>query len=180
MLGYYLTLIEEEEDRSKFERLYHAQRHNMLYVAQQVLSDRALAEDVVQEAFLRLTRCLHKIDDPTSHKTKAFVVIITKRLAINVYNKRKQRNEAEWDDSAKAIHSVLPSQLDEASPLMRAIASLPELYAHTMILRYVHALTDTECAKALGISPAALRKRLERGRKLLRERLDTLEAEHHV
>ena len=56
MLTFYLSLIETEEDKSKFENIYETYRKVMFYTANQILKDEYLAEDAVHSAFLRILK----------------------------------------------------------------------------------------------------------------------------
>lgn len=47
----YLAMIELEEDRHKFEKLYITYKQTMFYVANRILRDKYLSEDVVHQAF---------------------------------------------------------------------------------------------------------------------------------
>ncbi|OMK69243.1 hypothetical protein BER44_004089, partial [Clostridioides difficile] len=48
-------------------------------------------EDAVHSSFLKIIDNLDKVNDVNSPKTKGFVVIIVKRISINIYNRRKKR-----------------------------------------------------------------------------------------
>ncbi len=47
----YLSMIELEEDKNKFEQLYITYKQTMFYVANRILKDEYLSEDVVHQAF---------------------------------------------------------------------------------------------------------------------------------
>ena len=83
----YLSLIDSQEDISKFENVYNTYKNRMYYVANSILKDSHLAEDAVHMAFLRIINNLDKIGDIDSHKTKGLVVIIVKNIAIDIYRK---------------------------------------------------------------------------------------------
>ena len=85
MLLYYLSLVDTEEERSKLENLYYEYKALMKYVAFNILEDNGLAEDAVHEAFIKLTRHLDGIDEIKSHKTKAFIVIIIRCVALDMH-----------------------------------------------------------------------------------------------
>lgn len=86
----YILLIETEEDKSKFERIYNNYRQTMYYAAYHILKNEHTAEDIVHQAFLRVIDHLDKIDENNCHKTKAFLVVITEHLAIDYYRKTKK------------------------------------------------------------------------------------------
>lgn len=52
MLQIYLTIIDDENDKSRFEELYERYARLMHYAAREILADDRLAEEAVQEAFL--------------------------------------------------------------------------------------------------------------------------------
>ena len=72
MLTLYLSLIDTQEERDKFERLFHQYERCLKYTAQNILFDEHLAEDAVQETFIRIISCLDKIDESDEHKIDAF------------------------------------------------------------------------------------------------------------
>lgn len=49
MLSVYLSMIDTQQDRDKFERLFHQYERCLKYTAQNILGDEHLAEDAVQE-----------------------------------------------------------------------------------------------------------------------------------
>ena len=63
MLQLYLQLLDTEEEKQGFELLYETYRKLMHWVANNILHDEKLAEDAVHEAFLRIIKNFHKIND---------------------------------------------------------------------------------------------------------------------
>ena len=83
----YLSLLDSEEEISKFELIYSTYKKQMYYTANNILKDSHLAEDAVHNAFLRIINNLEKIEDINSHKTKGLIVIIVKNVSIDIYRK---------------------------------------------------------------------------------------------
>lgn len=83
----YLNLIETEEDKRKFERIYHSYKQTMFYATNRILKNQDSAEDAVHNAFLRVINHLEKINENDCHKTRAFLVVILKNIAIDIYRK---------------------------------------------------------------------------------------------
>ena len=54
----YLSLIEEDAEREKFEMLYDAYRNLMFFLANEILGDTQDSEDVVHQSFLKIIRRL--------------------------------------------------------------------------------------------------------------------------
>ena len=53
MLGFYLSLIDSDDDKNKFEQLYLTYRQDMYKIAYSILKNNADAEDAVHQAFLQ-------------------------------------------------------------------------------------------------------------------------------
>ncbi len=172
----YLTLIDEESNRTKFEQLYLEYRQTMFYVASSILRDEHLAEDAVHKAFIKIIDHLEKINEIKCHKTKGFLVIIVKNISTNMYNKRKKENVvpigeiSNFSNQALAFDEKLLEDY-EYSNLVKKILKLPPNYSNILMLKYGHGYSDDEIANILDISKVNVRKRAERAKKVLMEHL---------
>lgn len=70
----YLSLIETEEDKIKFEDIFNSYKKTMYYVANSILKDEHYSHDAVQNSFLKIIKNIDKIEDVKSNKTKGFIV----------------------------------------------------------------------------------------------------------
>ncbi|WP_343120639.1 RNA polymerase sigma factor, partial [Clostridioides difficile] len=66
-----------------------------------ILKDDHLSEDAVHNAFLRIIKNIDKIDEVDSPRTKAFIVIIVERIAIDFYRKRKREKVSDIEEEYK-------------------------------------------------------------------------------
>jgi len=167
----YLSIIESEEDKSKFEQLYITYRQTMFYVANRILRDEYLSEDVVHQAFLRIIDNLSKIDKIDCHKTKGFIVIIVEHIAIDFYRKRKRENSISFDEVGIYIEDVKNKSKFILNEIEEAILKLPINYSIVLRLKYSQGYTNKEISEILRISEENVRQRLVRGRNKLRESL---------
>ena len=170
----YLALIDNEADRSKFEKLYRLYHNKMLHTANRILRDRHAAEDMTHQAFLQIIENLDKIGEVDSHKTKAFVVIIVERLAINEYHRRKRHSEEDLADWKKIEHGMRPDYVvSEKGKVGQAIALLPERQREIILLKYHMGYKDQEIAEMFDITEGAVRQAIARGKgnlaRILRE-----------
>lgn len=172
MLLFYLSLIETEEDKSKFERLYYDYRKLMKHIATDMLRDEFLAEDAVHEAFIKLTRHISGVNEDDRHKTQAFIVIIIKSVCLDMLRKDKKDKSFSLEeiDSMGYVNDDSFKTL-EVEDVYSVISSLSDTYREIIELKVVHNLSDKEIADVLGISNAAVRKRLQRAREILRIKL---------
>lgn len=92
MLMMYLSVLETPEEQSKFEELYNQYRKLMYLCAKEILKDDALAEDAVQDAFLKIIYNFHKIGEVNCNRTrtKRFVVIVVENISIDIYRKERK------------------------------------------------------------------------------------------
>lgn len=176
MLLFYLSMIKDEEDKGKFEIIYNTYRNLMLNRAYEILQDKSLVEDAVQEAFLRIIKNITKINMDNSHKTKGYVVVVLENVAKNMYNKSKKIVTVGFEeDYASADFTEELDRKNEAEYIAKLIELLPDAYRDVLVLKYINDFSDKEIASALGISNANARKRLERARNALKNLIESSE-----
>lgn len=167
----FLSMLDSEEDRDKFTRLYEKYRYFLWYLANERLHDAHLAEDAVQEAFLALTGHMDKIGETGSTATRNFLATIVKSKAIDLIRRKKGISEEVYEESmAEGIsEDVLDTYLtrDNYERILRAIAKLDEIYRVVFEYKYLHELTDREIADLLDVTPKVVNVRIFRARKKL-------------
>ncbi|HDJ1466783.1 TPA: RNA polymerase sigma factor [Clostridioides difficile] len=176
----YLSLIDSEYDKLKFEEIYIQYKQIMFYTANNILKDEHLAEDVVHNSFIKIIKNLSKINQVNCPKTKAFIVIIVERTAIDVYRKRKKQNTVSIEDdfyNTEISKSLVENNNENYDEIDIAIANLPPNYRQVILLKFSHDYSDAEISKLLNISQDNVRKRIQRGKKKLKEILIELEVQ---
>ena len=153
------------------EALYAMYEQKMYYEAYRVLRDEYLAEDAVQEAFLRLIRNRDKLGDYNSPQVRRYVYKTVRCAALDIYRKQKKNREnlCEWDKRAENV--CFEESLD-TNILLSVLNELPRKYFFVIKCLFLDGLTAKETAAVLKISEACVRKRCERARKLLKEKFD--------
>jgi RNA polymerase sigma-70 factor (ECF subfamily) len=143
-------------------------------VGMRILRDRHLAEDVVQDTFIKILRGSSPYTGEGS--LSGWIYRIGYNQALDALRKRRETPldatipEA-WvtatDESAetKALARDLADAMDEA------INELPDTLKVAFVLRDVEELSTQEVAEVLGIGASAVKMRLARAREQLRERL---------
>lgn len=161
-------------DSTAFEALYrrHAARIHGV-VARLVGYDRARAEDLVQEAFVRAWQAL-----PAYRFESAFGTWLH-RLAVNtaLMDLRAARSRPRGTDDEDAIEQL--GGADSAGhstalslDLERAVATLPPRARAVLVLYDVEGWKHEEIAESLGMAVGSSKAQLHRARGLLRERLE--------
>ena len=173
----YLSLIDTEEDKTKFEEIFNNYKKTMYYVANSILKDEHHSHDAVQNSFLKIIKHIDKIKDVKCNKTKGFIVTIVKNSSIDIYRKlqieknkiQKLENEMQGFEEEAYDNDALSNRVEVA------ILRLPERYKQVFFLKYSHGFHDDVIAEMLDISPSTVRTRIKRGKDKLKIILDEME-----
>jgi RNA polymerase sigma-70 factor (ECF subfamily) len=172
MLSFYLSLLDTEEERSKTTDLYCRYREKLKFKAYEILRNDFDAEETLHMVFMKIIHCLDKIEDVDSHRTEHFLVIITKNTALDMCRKRKRHPVVSTEVIGEISHGTSDILGDFfAVELANKIRELPDIYRDVLQLKAQWELSDKQLAEMLSISPAAARKRLQRAREMLTEKL---------
>lgn len=170
MLPIFLAALDTSDEKQAFTELYETNRRLMFSVAVDILQDDGLAEDAVNQAFLRLLRHFKKIHGFTCNQTRNYLVIMVRNASIDMYNERRKIAEVPLNDSRSSDMDDAAMQMDYAE-LLDTMAQLPELYSEALYLSYQLGFSVKEIADSLGISASAVKLRLMRARQMLRIKL---------
>ncbi len=130
-----------------------------------MLRDRELAQDAVQETFLKAYRALPAFRGECSEKTWLT------RIAINTCRSMLRSGWLRHIDLRKPVDELTPNACgaaDELDVLGEAIMALPLKYRQVIMLYYYQQLTTAEIAQALRIPMATVSTRLRRARAQLK------------
>ena len=177
MLGLYLALIDGPQEQEAFTRLYLKYRKLMHYAARNILRNDMLAEEAVQEAFIRIAKNFSKVGEVDSAVTKRFVVVITENAAKTIWKKEYKKNnislDTDDDQSNAIISGNMTDEIVERDYFVDEILGLPKMQRDTLYLYALYGYSYKEVANLLGISEAAVRKNVQRGRKTLAAKLQS-------
>jgi len=124
------------------------------------LRSKADADDVFQEVFLRYVEKAPEFDSPEHEK--AWFLRVTLNCCRNVWRAPWRRKNVPLDES-------LPFETRDQWDLHRELLQLPQKYRVVLHLFYWEDLPTGEIARITGCSPAAVRKQLERARRMLKD-----------
>ncbi len=166
------------EGANKLQRVYLKYRVFLFRnAAFPILKEHALSEDAVQETFAKLIGHEHKIDESDERKTKNFLATVCKHVAIDIYNKRTKLNQnaaliEEIDTMQNHETDLLSAYLDkeQRDMLVAKAKTLDPKYQSVFFMRFEHDYSYEEISAVLSLTPATVRKRMER----LRDKLINL------
>lgn len=173
---YYLMLIEDEDDKKKFEKLYFTYRLKMQYVAFQILKDTQEAENMVHDTFVTLIDYLDKIDEADCHGTWNYIVTILKNKCFN-FLKRNQKItyleddvfELSKDEISDMILKII--QQENVEVVAECIQKLKYPYKEVIYLKYYNGLSSKEIGRILGMTADNVRQTAKRAKKKLKDML---------
>lgn len=176
MIAMYMSFIDSEDDREKFEIIYHEYRKRMVSVAYSILHNNEDSEDAVHETFIRIAKNMKAIDDPRSKKTAAYVITAAKNNAINLFNKNKRAREHIFTGDIGNLTDERffekMSLTESYKEIVNAVELLNETYRDVMYYHFVCDMKIKDIADLLGEKPSAVQQKLIRGKKKLLEILD--------
>ena len=160
----FLDLLDTEEDKNKFERLYYKYVDLLMWIAMDKLNNKHFAEEAVQDAFLYIAKNFNKIGEIDSKRTKGYLSTIIQGFAINKYNKEKKVIHLSPEEENYIIFSDddenFFDSIDELD-LKFAINKLPDESKNYLHLTYAYGYTRKEIGEMYNISPALVRKKIQ-------------------
>lgn len=170
-----MKLIKSNAD--KMEELYRLYEQKIYHLAYGVLHDEGLAEDVVGDTMMKLVPYLHGIKKADDPKSKALVMRIARTTAIDGYRALHKENripEENLEDFAgESGHKTEEciEALDARRLIAQCLPDMPEILKEYMYLKYYYQFENREIAQILQVSTDVVRKRDERLRKYIKERV---------
>ncbi|OWK39935.1 RNA polymerase sigma factor [Fimbriiglobus ruber] len=157
-------------DEAAFSALVSRHGPTVWDVCRSILGNRADADDAFQAVFLLLVRRAGRLRMPGSVGAWLHGVAVRVARKARVSAARRREKEAGVPPPA-ASDPPDPSWAEVRAAVHEALAALPAAYREPLVLCYLRGLTRDATAAELGLSPAALKKRLERARGRLRAAL---------
>jgi RNA polymerase sigma-70 factor (ECF subfamily) len=164
-------------DEAAFDAVYDAFNVRLFTFLLRLSRRREVAEDLLEETWLRLVKHAHRLHDTT--RLGPWLFTVARNLHVSFVRSRV------LEDSTTAGLTVLwPSVADRPSPfeataaselerrIERALATLPAASREVLLLVGVAGFDHSDAADVCGITPEALRQRLHRARVLLTRALE--------
>lgn len=169
MLSFYLSQIELNSQSEKFAVLYHKHRNKMMSAAFAVLKNHHDAEEAVQNALFAIAQNINSLPDPNTRHGANYAVKAAKNHALNIAKKRKA--EVPLFEIPASDIDVADEYIsrDEAKRVVDAICRMKPIYRDVLTAKYLYGMSCKEISVLYGISLQAVKSRLNRGTKILKE-----------
>jgi RNA polymerase sigma-70 factor (sigma-E family) len=149
--------------------LFRQEASSLVRLARLFVDDRNAAEDLVQEAFIRLARSAHRIQDPV--KAPAYL----RSIVLNLARDSNRRGLVSLrhhlpEDIQSAVEDEITLREDQQE-VIDVLRELPHRQRECLVLRYYDELGIDDIATTLGISRNSVKTHLTRGLSALERRL---------
>lgn len=151
----------------RIDRMIKAYEKDLLRLCCAYLKDVSMAEDAVQETFLKAYRHLHAFRGESSEKTWLI------RIAINVCRDMQRTN---WFRNLPRMVNLdavqVTQEIEVGSGLVAEIMKLQNRYREVIFMYYYEDLKVEEIAGVLNVSKSTVCRRIEKARRLLKNMLE--------
>lgn len=155
--------------QKRYEALVHAMHADVYRYAYWLVKDKAIAEDIVQETFLRAWKSLDSLKDEKA--AKSWLITILRRENARRFE-RKQFDLVDMDDVSLPDDGLSHETTMEHRELRRHMANLSEEYREPLMLQVMFGFSGDEIAEQLNLNKNTVMTRLFRARNQLKEALE--------
>lgn len=149
----------------KLTQLVECYQKNLLNLCYIYLHDYAMAEDAVQETFLKAYRAMDSFRGNSQIKTWLMKIAINtcRDMRKSAWSLHVDRHVTPEDLPSTVFQNSHPEAIDLANGIMQ----LPDKYKEVILLHYFEALSMTDIAPIIGITPSMVSKRIKKAREKL-------------
>ena len=170
MISAALAVLESEERRNVLSEFYDRNKSGLYAYALSRTKKRELAEDAVQETFLRIAKYPERFFALPVHKRMSYAVIVIGNVIHDLLKDNAKYSEIDESlpDNSLSVEDLALGSISSAE-LKAFVRSMPEAQRRAIILKLVHEMTNAEIAAALNISEPTARKRVSNAYKTIRK-----------
>ncbi|MCP8616734.1 RNA polymerase sigma factor SigX [Salirhabdus salicampi] len=161
-----------------FHELYEKYHHDLFRFLFYMVKDRSLAEDLVQDVYVKVLKSFHSFKGESSEKT--WLYSIARHVAIDYLRKQKRKKRRvmdvfNWDDKGDFIpdEKPLPEEIaqknEEIGKMYQCLHQCTIDQQSVVILRYIQMLSIQETADVLGWTESKVKTTQHRAIKTLKK-----------
>jgi RNA polymerase sigma-70 factor (ECF subfamily) len=170
----------KQKDMEAFKQLYDLYREKVFFTAYSVLKDKALAEDALQEVFIKVYTRIN--DLKVAYRFDAWIYRIAVNASRDIYARKRDIIFSPIDDEEGNFIEIpdtsedsLPEEVvlnrEASKEMMKIIYDLPEHHRVPLVLFYFNNMSIEDIAFTMECSSGTIKSRLHNGKKTLRQRL---------
>lgn len=162
-------------DAETFKKVFLSHAPKLYRIAYRMTEDEIVAEDIVQETFIKLWNNRNDMSGIDNHE--AFCITILKNTCLDYLRKSKHTVPIDLKNDnteTQSLQDEIESK-DRLNHVKSLILQLPEQQRQVMIMKHWNGYTDKEIEQITGISAGNIRVLISRARKTLREQFQKTE-----
>lgn len=174
MLILLLDLIDDEEEKVKFEIVFKKYENLVRYIALKKLDNQELADESAQEAWIDIARNFKKVGEPDDLKTKNYISTIANSWANKMYRREKKNNTNIEYNEAILTQDESTDYFEDINKadIAALIDRLPEQQKMYLYLSYSFGYTSKEIGKLYGVTDASVRKSIQFAKARIRQEFE--------
>ena len=157
--------VASDDRAARIKALFEEHYGGLCRLAYLITGDRAQAEELVMDAFMRTFASWRRIRD--LDRADAYL----RRAVVNLSRSRLRRQRTE-ERSPKFVETRPDSDADDARVVWDAVQALPHRQRAAVVLRYYEDLPEAEIADTLGCSLGTVKSQLSKARATLAHLLE--------
>jgi RNA polymerase sigma-70 factor (sigma-E family) len=163
-------MLRRRIDDAQLEAVYERESRSLVGMLWVFTGDKAAAEDLAQEAFVRLALAWHRVQDP--ERAGPYLRSIAFNLARSHYRRATTARLHQPTSLPEMASAEATALLNDAErQLLDALRSLPDRQRECLVLRFYADLEPLQIAATLGVSVNSVKTHLRRGLDALRTRM---------
>lgn len=175
-------MVEVSEDSKFIDALYRSNQTSLYICAYNIVKDPYLAEDIVNETFAHVLCHCDWIKSIESTRRNLYLRKITYNLCIDLIRRQKvvpfvSFDEQNWNECAYC--DTWLNKMVERETIEQYLKGINGAIQKTMYLRYFYGYSVKEISSLENISEAAILQRLSRGRKIIREMVNSYSGQNN-
>ena len=164
------TLVPGKASEAELSRMMETYGAMLTGTCTVLLGDRHLAQDIVQETFIRAYKKMDSFRGARPESEKAWLT----RIAVNLCRDERRKKWFRFEDRTIPVEMMTlsaPEASDEAQQLYAAVQTLPQKYREVILLRFYQDLTAQEIAAIFHQATGSIYHKLSVAQQMLKKTL---------
>ncbi len=164
-----IVILLKKEDKKAISLLYENYADALYGVIKKVIVDEDVAQDVLQETFVKIWRYAKKYD-PTKAKLFTWLYRIAYNTAIDKTRALKNKNEKEVQMATSDVYKITTNSLNQdVLDIKKHLSSIEEKYQIVINALFFEGMTQQEASEELDIPLGTIKSRLKIGLRELKK-----------
>lgn len=156
----------QKNDESAFEAVYHKTRHAVYAMILPIVRDRSLAEDAMQETYIKMLKRIHTYKK--QYKFMNWLLTIAKNTALDMYRERSKHTDIDGQENPDLFISK-ESSVEKRMVSEYYLSMLSKEDQQIVLLRVVAGLKHRDIASLLDMPTGTVTYRYQKALNIMRE-----------